>query len=246
MRLRIKTLFKAIFVFCLFTTFSHLPRINLVFRFYELSKKFSLTSVNFPNSFKSSDSYQDWRNVSILCYVLTSSKFLETRTKYVKETWTKKCNKTLFISDENNYSFPTIKVSEGSAYNQIWAKTRNTIELLHREYYKKYDWFLKTDDDTFIIMDNLRKFLYRKNSSGLEYYGKFFTEKRVKRGYANGGAGYVMGNGALDRLINIGFKYGRKCPTATSHNSQFSPIKNLSSQKVVSIFLNEKTVAALT
>ena len=33
------------------------------------------------------------------------------------------------------------------------------------KYYNKYDWYLKADDDTFIFVDNLKKFLSEKNSS---------------------------------------------------------------------------------
>ena len=51
---------------------------------------------------------KSWREVSILCVIHTCPQNLETRAKYVKETWAKLCNKTLYVSDSENSAFPTI------------------------------------------------------------------------------------------------------------------------------------------
>ena len=158
----------------------------------------------------------------MLCYVNTVPKYLDKRTKYVKETWAKKCNKTLYVSDEDNSAFPTIKVTNKTGYQQMWAKTRNTLLLLYKEYFPMYDWYFKADDDTYVVMDNLRKFLHQKNSSERQFYGKFFIHRSTKQGFPSGGAGYAIGNTALDRLINIGFKSGPNCPSdKLSENKHF-------------------------
>ncbi|XP_075253341.1 glycoprotein-N-acetylgalactosamine 3-beta-galactosyltransferase 1-like [Convolutriloba macropyga] len=161
-------------------------------------------------------------NISILCYVTTSPKYLEERASYVKSTWSSQCNKTLFISDDGifsvydllqlnwvskeNLTFPTIEVTIASGYNQLWAKTRNTLELLYQKYFNDYEWFLKADDDTYVIMNNLRRFLFTKNSSEMFFYGKVLLNARTKRGFASGGAGYVFSKAVLSRLVNAGFK----------------------------------------
>ena len=51
------------------------------------------------------------------------------------------------------------------------------------------DWFLKADDDTYVIMENLRYFLSKLNPSDPHYIGRMFTSYC---GYYNGGAGYVF------------------------------------------------------
>ena len=73
---------------------------------------------------------------------------------------------------------------------------------------------MKADDDTYIIMENLRYMLKQYNSSDPWYFGCKFG-KFVKKGYMSGGAGYVLSKEALVRLTTIGLaddtgKYCRK------------------------------------
>ena len=50
-----------------------------------------------------------WRDVNILCVVSTCTKKVQQLATYVNKTWASLCNKTLFVSDEKNDTFPTIK-----------------------------------------------------------------------------------------------------------------------------------------
>ena len=158
---------------------------------------------------------KSWREVSILCIVHTCPQNLETRTKYIKETWAKLCNKTLYVSDSENSTFPTIKLSQITGFTGMWAKTRREMNLLYSEYIDKYDWFIKADDDTYVIMNNLRRFLFNKNSSEPIFYGKLMANGFSKEGYLQGGAGYAFGKGALKRLVEVGFQKGKRCRKET-------------------------------
>src|SRR5205814_739490 len=57
-------------------------------------------------------------------------------------------------------------------------------------------WFMKADDDTYVVVENLRYFLASKNSSEPAYYGCKF-KPYVRQGYMSGGAGYVLSKAAL-------------------------------------------------
>ena len=81
----------------------------------------------------------------------------------------------MYISDKNNTSFPTISVTNYTGRDYLWAKTRNTLQLIYENYIKDYDWFLKADDDTYILVENLKKFLHTKNTFGIEYFGKLLN-----------------------------------------------------------------------
>ena len=55
-------------------------------------------------------------------------------------------------------------------------------------YRDQADWFMKADDDTYVIVENLRYMLQPYNSSQPIYFGCKF-KPYVKQGYMSGGAG---------------------------------------------------------
>jgi glycoprotein-N-acetylgalactosamine 3-beta-galactosyltransferase len=50
---------------------------------------------------------------------------------------------------------------------------------------------MKVDDDTYVILENLRYFLRDYKSSDPVYFGHHF-KTIVQQGYYSGGAGYVL------------------------------------------------------
>ena len=65
------------------------------------------------------------------------------------------------------------------------------------------DWFMKADDDTYVIVENLRSMLESYNSSQPIYFGRKFKIQDVAQGFMSGGAGYVLSREALNRFVNI-------------------------------------------
>ena len=107
---------------------------------------------------------------------------------------------------------PSVQLAVKEGRNGLWGKTREAFRYVWDRYQDQVDWFLKADDDTYVIpllcpfkvdikrfflymglysyavLENLRYFLSPYNTSKPLWFGhKYKTD--VKAGYFSGGAG---------------------------------------------------------
>ncbi|KAG7395213.1 hypothetical protein PHYBOEH_004120 [Phytophthora boehmeriae] len=175
----------------------------------------------------------------ILCYAVTYSAQHQTRVRAVAETWGQRCDKLLFFSNMSD----TIVVGAGTPrerryeivpldiiadHEHLWLRTRAALRYIHEHFRHDYDWFYKTDDDTYVIVENLRQYVKRPEimqafnrepiqlghrfnlaPTAFDYYVKNDTMKTLWYSrndiliYNSGGAGYVMSRLYLDRIVEI-------------------------------------------
>lgn len=156
----------------------------------------------------------------LFCIILTSQKNYKVRTQTIYNAWASKCDEYRFITmvppeikNQLNGSNLTNKSVEFKYNDQKFLQPADLVhdqydELTDKMYltfrdinkrYGQFDWYLKADDDTFIFVDNLKKFLSEKNSSQPVTFGYNF-KVIVKKGYHSGGAGYVLSRESLSRL----------------------------------------------
>jgi glycoprotein-N-acetylgalactosamine 3-beta-galactosyltransferase len=156
---------------------------------------------------------------TIFCMILTHTNNFDSRAKLMYETWAHECDGYKFISviqpnlldktsnssdkHEINYKGFNILQPPGlneslNSYNRLTDKVLLSFKYFYNRY-DKYDWYLKADDDTFIFVDNLRKFLIDKNSSSPITYGYDF-HLIIEKGYHSGGAGYVLSQESFNRI----------------------------------------------
>ncbi|XP_016391790.1 glycoprotein-N-acetylgalactosamine 3-beta-galactosyltransferase 1-like [Sinocyclocheilus rhinocerous] len=126
--------------------------------------------------------------------------------QHVGATWAKHCNQVLYMSSQSS-DFPTVGLNVSEGRPQLYWKTIRAFQYIHAHHLQHADWFLKADDDMFVVVENLRHLLYRHDTEKPVYFGHRFR-LFVRQGYMSGGAGYVLSPEALRRLVQ-GFSTGR-------------------------------------
>ncbi|OWF35764.1 Glycoprotein-N-acetylgalactosamine 3-beta-galactosyltransferase 1 [Mizuhopecten yessoensis] len=159
------------------------------------------------------------QKVRVLCYIMTHPDNLDKKTIHVKNTWTKRCNKVLFISSVTNVTFPTVGVTDTEGRKHLTEKTMKAFEYIYEHHIDDADWFLKADDDTYVVLENLRHLLEPYSPNEPVYFGHHF-KTLAKQGYHSGGAGYVLSKEALRRLVINGIPSG-KCTLQGSEEDVF-------------------------
>ena len=68
-------------------------------------------------------------------------------------------------------SLPAIDLKIPEGRNNLWGKTKAAFKYIYEHHLDEADWFLKSDDDTFVIVENLRYLLEPYNGSDPIYFG---------------------------------------------------------------------------
>ncbi|XP_059488952.1 glycoprotein-N-acetylgalactosamine 3-beta-galactosyltransferase 1-like [Neocloeon triangulifer] len=166
-------------------------------------------------------------DVRVLCWVMTSPENHEEKAVHVKATWGRHCNKLIFISDEDDESLPALKLpGVRPGRDGLWSKTVAAFKYVYENCSGEYDWVLKADDDSYVVVENLRKMLLPHSPKDPLYFG--FRMKPLSRsmpltpeGYMSGGAGYVLSKEAVRRVVTEAFDGKQKiCRLSTDENSE--------------------------
>lgn len=140
-----------------------------------------------------------FEKVRILCWVMTSPQNHEKKAIHVKKTWGKRCNKLIFISSQKNDTLPSVALNVSEGREHLTAKTMMAFRFVYENFMEEADWFMKADDDTYVILENLRYFLSSENTNDPVFFGHHF-KTIVKQGYFSGGAGYILSKESLRRF----------------------------------------------
>ncbi|KAI5710878.1 hypothetical protein M8J75_012152 [Diaphorina citri] len=130
--------------------------------------------------------------VRVLCWVMTNPDNHNKKARHVKATWGKRCNILLFMSSSVDPKLGTINLNVSEGRDHLWGKTKAAFRYVYEHYRGQYDWVMKADDDTYMLIH------YEKTTP--IYFGCKF-KPFVKQGYMSGGAGYVLSEEAVSRLI---------------------------------------------
>jgi len=99
------------------------------------------------------------QKVRVLCWVMTSPETVSYKARHVKATWGSRCNVLLFMSSERDRHLPAVGLNVSEGHDNLWGKTRAAFAYIYSHHRDDADWFFKADDDTYVIVENLRLLL---------------------------------------------------------------------------------------
>lgn len=136
--------------------------------------------------------------IRVLCWIATGN--LD-RVEHILATWGRKCTRLVFFGPNNLttddkppvYAYPV---------NGSWDRMSWSLKFIYLNFFHGYDWFLRVDDTSYVVMENLRMLLATRNSYEPIYIGcAFFNQFLHPVKYASEAAGFVLSSAAMQRLV---------------------------------------------
>ena len=118
---------------------------------------------------------------TILCWIMTGPSNHQTKAVHVKHTWGSHCDKLMFMSTEEDKELGSIKLDVEEGRQGLWGKTKLAFKYVYENHYDEYDWFMKADDDTFVIIENLKYLLSNYNTTDPLSFGHHFKVLGVSK-----------------------------------------------------------------
>ena len=125
------------------------------------------------------------------------------------ETWGARVQKILFFSDQDDPTLPIVNIPHDGpeSYGNMWRKVVSMVRHAHRLYRDDFEWFMLSGHDTFVIVENLFRYLSReefaqRNAGSVPLFlGRRFLLPDQGLVFNSGGAGYILNRPALDALV---------------------------------------------
>jgi len=160
----------------------------------------------------------------VLCSIYTTEANHD-KIEAVGESWGWRCDGFLAASNSTNDTIGAVNLTHlgPEKYKNMWQKTRSIFAYIHDHYLEDYDFFWLGGDDAFMIVENLRFYLWNLTESiGKErvqneplYLGhriyKSMDDLAKDYYYLGGGPGYILNRYAVKELVTKGF------PTCFTH-----------------------------
>uniref|UniRef100_A0A183SP81 N-acetylgalactosaminide beta-1,3-galactosyltransferase n=1 Tax=Schistocephalus solidus TaxID=70667 RepID=A0A183SP81_SCHSO len=116
------------------------------------------------------------QQVRVYCFILTTPEAKSTKAVHVKATWARRFNGFEFISSEDDPSLPALRAVEIESRSVLWKKTIFGMTNAYKKHVDDFDFFMKADDDTYVIVENLRFLLSKLNPQDPIILGRHFKE----------------------------------------------------------------------
>ena len=165
----------------------------------DLLNQSSSSSLNTSNSTR--------KRPRLLCMMYTYDKKRDPARAAVL-SWGIKCDGIIVFSTKTIPSLGMVNLSHygPEAYDNMWQKVRSIWGYVGKHYLNQFDYFHLCGDDTFLIVENLRKFIHRLEATYPRdkkiFTGAMIANGRNARRYIHGGTGYTMNRAAAFWFIS--------------------------------------------
>lgn len=171
-----------------------------------------LLQLNLPGVNQTNDFSVSTTKPSIMCLLFTTpDKYLQ-QARAVNDTWGKRCDvrRWFMTSDAKEFPSDVIPLPIPDGRGHLAEKTNFAFRYAYSNFHDKIDWFIKADDDTYIIMENLRAIVSLYDPNKAHYIGGKSGDI-LPQGYNGGGAGYTLSKGALQLIVQEGHRFPTSC-----------------------------------
>ncbi|XP_064120295.1 glycoprotein-N-acetylgalactosamine 3-beta-galactosyltransferase 1-like [Macrobrachium nipponense] len=151
--------------------------------------------------------------IRILCWVLATSD-KRVNALAAKKTWGKRCDKFVIVSDVADSDLGTVQVKSRlqNGKEVLWLKTRESFKYLFDIHLQDFDWFLKADVDTYIIVENLRYVLTLYDPDFPIALGeRANVDGNSNYSFLSGGSGYALSRAALKIFGEVAYPDTNPC-----------------------------------
>uniref|UniRef100_A0A7E4W2N4 N-acetylgalactosaminide beta-1,3-galactosyltransferase n=1 Tax=Panagrellus redivivus TaxID=6233 RepID=A0A7E4W2N4_PANRE len=150
---------------------------------------------------------------SLFCWVMTTPHNHATKAIAINDTWIHECDHgQLFSSAPLQESIPATAVFRNFSDERelLYWKTIYAFQYSWSQISKKFDWYLKADDDAYVFVDNMKHYLAKLNPNEAHYLG-FQFRPYLKHGYNSGGV-YVLSRAAVKLFVEKAYLNETICP----------------------------------
>nr|CDJ98313.1 Glycosyl transferase domain containing protein [Haemonchus contortus] len=155
------------------------------------------------------------RSGQLFCWVQTAAIYHNTRALAINETWLSRCDHgqlftgDFFSSDDIPYS--TVFAGIPDSYYNLFFKSRYAFYYIYHHISKDFDWYMKADDDTYVVVEHLKEYLSQLDPNKPYYLG-YTLRPYLENGYNAGGAGYVLSRAAVKIFNEMLYHNETLCP----------------------------------
>lgn len=97
------------------------------------------------------------RGPRLLCWIPTHPNATQ-RARAVYQTWGQRCNKIVFTSTADDEELPVarLELDHEESHQKLPSKVKPSWIYIYDNFYTQADWFMKADDDTYVVVDNMK------------------------------------------------------------------------------------------